>query len=71
MSSIRSLCKLANILLFMLLLGGGVGGWGELSVSVFEICEEPWVPFWENIGKKLLGGRFRINKLNVPLEMKV
>ena len=45
--------------------GGGRG----LSVSVFEICEEPWVTFWENIAK-LLEGRFRINKLNVPLEMK-
>ena len=66
MSSIQSLCKLDNILLFMLLLGGGGGG---LSVSIFEICEEPWVPFWENIAK-LLEGRFRINKLNVLLEMK-
>ena len=74
-----SLCKLANILLFVLLLGGGgqtfcclcccLGG-GELSVSVFELCEEPWVPFWENVAK-LLERRFRINKLNVPLEMKV
>ena len=64
MSSIRSLCKLANILLFMLLFEGGGG------VSVFEICEEPWVQSWENIAK-LLEGRFRINKLNVPLEMKV
>ena len=44
--------------------------WGELSVSVFEICEEPWVPFWENIAK-LLEGRSRINKQNVPLEVKV
>ena len=66
MSSIQSLYKLANILLFMLLGGRG----GELSVSVFEICEEPWVPFWENIAK-LLEGRFKINKLNVPIEMKV
>ena len=41
----------------------------QLLVSVFEICEKPWVPFWENIAK-LLEGRFRIKKLNVPLEMK-
>ena len=65
MSSIRSLCKLANILLFMLLFEGGGGG-----VSVFEICEEPWVPSWGNIAK-LLEGRFRINKLNFPFEMEV
>ena len=42
MSSIRFLCELANIQLFMLLFGRGGGG-GELSISVFEICEEPWV----------------------------
>ena len=41
------------------------GGGGGLSVSVFEICEEPWVPFWENIAK-LLEERLKINKLNVP-----
>ena len=51
----------------MLLFGGGRGG---LSVSFFEIFEEPWVPFCENIAK-LLEGRFKINKLNVSLEMKV
>ena len=34
----------------------------ELSVSVFEICAELWVPFWENIAKSR-GGRFSINKL--------
>ena len=44
------------------------GGGGELSVSVFEM--KPLVPFLENIAK-LIEGRFRINKLNVPLEMKV
>ena len=60
MSSIRSLCKLANILLFMLLIGGG----GDCRY------QEPWLPFWENVAK-LLEGRTRINKLNVPLKVKV
>ena len=52
----------------------------ELSVSVFEIFTELWVPFeetcriyvpfWENV-VKLLGGRFSINKMKVQLEIKV
>ena len=52
----------------------------ELSVSVFEICAELWVPFeescrimgtiLENIAK-LLGGRLSINKMNFQLEIKV
>ena len=33
----------------------------ELSVSVFEICAELWVPFSKNI-TKLLEGRLSINK---------
>ena len=32
--------------------------------------QEPWLPFWENVAK-LLEGRTRINKLNVPLKVKV
>ena len=42
----------------------------ELSVSVFEICAELWVPFSKNIAK-LLGGRLSFNKMKVELEIKV
>ena len=42
----------------------------ELSVSVFEICAELWVPFSKNIAK-LLEVKLSINKMNVELEMKV
>ena len=48
--------------------GGGGGGGG--FVGICEICEEPWVPFRGKIAN-LIEGRFRINKLNVPFEMKI